>query len=117
MVLALAYGVIVDTEDKIVPSFTEVTAEEWLTLLMLGGMGLVGFFALTRSLQLIPPTTVAVLRAMEIVLAYGVQAVVLGEVPNSLAIAGSSLVITSVVAFAAENIFLTCAAGRVCGMH
>jgi len=117
VVLALAYGVIVDTEDMIVPSFTEVTAEEWLSLLMLGGMGLVGFFALTRSLQLIPPTTVAVLRAMEIVLAYGVQAVVLGEVPNSLAIAGSSLVITSVVAFAAENIFMTCAAGRVCGMH
>ena len=33
-----------------------------------------------RSLQLIPPTTVAVLRALEIVLAYGVQAIVLGEV-------------------------------------
>jgi len=117
VVLAMGYGILVDTEDKIVTNFTEVTAEEWLTLLMLGGMGLVGFFALTRSLQLIPPTTVAVLRAMEIVLAYGVQAAVLGEVPNSLAIAGSSLVITSVVAFAAENIFMTCAAGRVCGMH
>jgi len=117
VVLALGYGVLVDPEDKIVPNFAMVTAEEWLTLLMLGGMGLVGFFALTRSLQLIPPTTVAVLRAMEIVLAYGVQAVVLGEVPNSLAIAGSSLVITSVVAFAAENVFMTCAAGRMCGMH
>ena len=35
---------------------------------------------LSRSLQLIPPTTVAVVRAMEIVLAYGVQAAVLGEV-------------------------------------
>ena len=74
----------VDTDDMIVPNFAMVTAEEWLTLLMLGGMGLVGFFALTRSLQLIPPTTVAVLRAMEIVLAYGVQAVVLGEVRKAL---------------------------------
>ena len=139
---------LVDTEDKIVPSFTMVTAEEWLELLILGGMGLVGFFALTRygfllssnmsgnricsrSLQLIPPTTVAVLRAMEIVLAYGVQAVVLGEVriamyltrivlrvqvPNSLAIAGSSLVIISVVAFAAENIFFSCL-GRMIGCN
>lgn len=113
---ALGYGVLVDTDDKIDPNFAMVTAEEWLTLLMLGGMGLVGFFALTRSLQFIPPITVAVLRAMEIVLAYGVQAV-LGEVSNGLAIAGSSLVITSVVAFAAENIFMTCAAGRFCGIH
>eukprot|EP00092_Neocalanus_flemingeri_P092572 GFUD01117532.1.p1 GENE.GFUD01117532.1~~GFUD01117532.1.p1 ORF type:complete len:452 (-),score=77.33 GFUD01117532.1:54-1409(-) len=113
VVLAVAYGVLVDTEDKIIPSIVTVTAEEWLTLLMLGGMGLVGFFALTRSLHLIPPTTVAVLRALEIVLAYGVQAVVLGEVPDSLAMAGSSLVIVSVVAFAAENFILTCIGGRM----
>ena len=44
----MAYGVLVDPEDKIVPSFTTVTADEWLTLLLLGVMGLVGFFALTR---------------------------------------------------------------------
>ena len=80
ILLALAYGTMVDTEDVILTNITMVTAEEWLTLLLLGGMGLVGFFALTRSLQLIPPTTVAVVRAMEIVLAYGVQAAVLGEV-------------------------------------
>jgi len=117
VVLALAYGVLGDSEDKIITDFALVSAEEWLTLLMLGGMGLVGFFCLTRSLQLIPPTTVAVVRAMEIVLAYGVQAAVLGEVPNSLALAGSSLVIISVVAFAAENVFMTCSTGRICGMH
>jgi len=110
IILALAYGVLVDTEDIIIPSISMVTAEEWLTLLLLGGMGLVGFFALTRSLQLIPPTTVAVVRAMEIVLAYGVQAAVLGEFPNSLALTGSSLVIISVVAFAAEHLFLSCSA-------
>ena len=49
----------------------------------MGGSGLVGFFALTRSLQLIPPTTVAVLRALEIVLAYVVQGIVFGEVSLS----------------------------------
>ena len=78
--LALAYGVLGDSEDKIVTDFAMVSAEEWLTLLMLGGMGLISFFALTRSLLLIPPTTVAVVRAMEIVLAYGVQGAVLEEV-------------------------------------
>ncbi len=32
-----------------------------------------GYYAMTRSLQLIPPTTVAVLRALEIILAYVAQ--------------------------------------------
>ena len=80
IILALIYGTMLDTEDVILTNITMVSVDEWLILLMLGGMGLVGFFALTRSLQLIPPTTVAVVRAMEIVLAYGVQAAVLGEV-------------------------------------
>ena len=86
-----------DHEAKILFSFTSIEPREWLLLLLLGGMGLVGYFCLTRfiflflnfsglnnflcrSLQLIPPTTVAVLRALEIVLAYGVQAAVLDEV-------------------------------------
>ena len=80
VLLALVYGTMVDTEDVILTNITMVSAQEWLILLLLSGMGVVGFFALTRSLQLIPPTTVAVVRAMEIVLAYGVQAAVLGEV-------------------------------------
>ena len=45
----------------------------WPLLLLLGLMGILGYFSLTRSLRLIPPTTVAVLRAMEIILAYIVQ--------------------------------------------
>ena len=48
ILLALAYGVFVDTEDMIIPSILSVTAEEWLILIILGAMGLVGFFALTR---------------------------------------------------------------------
>jgi len=108
IILALIYGTMLDTEDVILTNFTMISAHEWLILLLLGGMGLVGFFALTRSLQLIPPTTVAVVRAMEIVLAYGVQAAVLGEIPDTLALVGSSFVIFSVVAFAAEDLFLSC---------
>jgi len=110
VVLALVYGTMVDTEDVILTNITMVSAQEWLILLLLSGMGVVGFFALTRSLQLIPPTTVAVVRAMEIVLAYGVQAAVLGEIPDDLALVGSSFVIISVVAFAAEDVILSCLA-------
>jgi len=110
VLLALVYGTMVDTEDVILTNITMVSAQEWLILLLLSGMGVVGFFALTRSLQLIPPTTVAVVRAMEIVLAYGVQAAVLGEIPDDLALVGSSFVIISVVAFAAEDVILSCLA-------
>jgi len=106
VVLSIVYGMFVDHEAKILFSFTSIEAHEWLMLLLLGGMGLVGYFCLTRSLQLIPPTTVAVLRALEIVLAYGVQAAVLDEAPDPVAMAGSAFVIISVLAFAAENVLV-----------
>jgi len=106
VVLSGLYGVVVDDETKIFFSISSIDTREWLLLLLLGGMGLVGYFCLNRSLQLVPPTTVAVLRALEIVLAYGVQAAVLDEVPDPVAMAGSAFVIISVLAFAAENVLL-----------
>ena len=60
-------------------SFNILLTEEttWPLILILGLMGILGHFSLTRSLRLIPPTTVAVLRAMEIILAYIVQVIIL----------------------------------------
>jgi len=83
-----------------------IASSQWLVLVLLGLAGVTGYFALTRSLQLVPPTTVAVLRAMEIILAYLVQALVMAEVPGLLACSGSSLVVLSVLAFALEDIVL-----------
>lgn len=106
VVLAFVFGFL-DPQDRILFSISSVSTTEWLVLGMLGGMGILGYFCLTRSLQLIPPTTVAVLRAMEIILAYLAQALVMGEVPDLLAISGSSLVMLSVVAFALEELILS----------
>merc|ERR1711970_482783 len=106
VVLSVLYGAAIDHEAKTLFSFTSIDAREWLLLLLLGAMGLVGYFCLTRFLQLVPPTTVAVLRALEIVLAYGVEAAVLNEVPDPVAMAGSAFVIISVLAFSAENFLL-----------
>lgn len=100
--VALLYSA-VDTEDRINGLVVEVPGHDWLWLGILGVMGLSGYYALTRSLQLIPPTTVAVLRAMEIVLAYLIQGIVTGVVPNMMTVTGSSLVIISVVATAVED--------------
>jgi len=106
VIIAIVIGFL-DHQNRILFAFTSVTASEWMLLGMLGGMGILGYFCLTRSLQLIPPTTVAVLRAMEIILAYLAQALVMGEIPDLLAISGSSLVMLSVVAFALEELILS----------
>merc|ERR1719158_2149985 len=107
VVLALVFSIF-DQDNNIVFNPAVITWEQWVVLLGLGGMGIAGYFSMTRSLQLIPPTTVAVLRAMEIILAYIIQAVVMGEVPDTLAITGSSLVMMSVVAFALEDLIRGC---------
>ena len=67
--------ILFDQESKV--NFNILLREEtsWPLLLLLGLMGILGYFSLTRSLRLIPPTTVAVLRAMEIILAYIVQVI------------------------------------------
>ena len=64
---------IFDNDNKIIFAISTISGNQWLVLVSLGLMGLVGHFSMTRSLRLIPPTTVAVLRAMEIVLAYIAQ--------------------------------------------
>jgi len=107
VVLALVFSIF-DEDNRIIFNISSISLEQWLILAMLGGMGIIGYFSMTRSLQLIPPTTVAVLRAMEIILAYIAQAVVMREVPDSLAITGSSLVMLSVVAFALEELIIGC---------
>ena len=58
---------------RFVFSISQVPLRDWLELLGLGASGMIGYFCMTRALQLIPPTTVAVLRALEIVLAYLVE--------------------------------------------
>ena len=110
-----------DSENSIVFSISSISLNSWLLLVLLGLSGIMGYFSMTRSLRLIPPTTVAVLRALEIILAYIAQvrnvtlsrvilnftlhqAVVMGEIPNIISISGSSMVMFSVIAFAMEEI-------------
>merc|ERR1719295_2573653 len=96
-----------DPSNRILFHITSITTSQWVALGVLGVAGVLGYFCLTRSLQLIPPTTVAVLRAMEIIISYLIQALVMAEVPNSLALGGSSLVVLSVLAFALEQPILS----------
>jgi len=105
--LALGFSCL-DPNNRIIFNIAAIEVDEWLFLLMLGGSGLLGYYSMTRSLRLIPPTTVAVLRALEIILAYIAQAAIMGEMPNALAISGSSIVMFSVIGFALEETILSC---------
>jgi len=95
-----------DEENKIIYNISAISGNQWLILTAMGSAGIIGHFCMTRSLRLIPPTTVAVLRAKEIILAYVAQAALMGEIPNAISISGSSLVMLSVVAFALEEVIL-----------
>ena len=62
-----------DSDNSIIFSISSISLNTWLLLVLLGLSGIMGYFSMTRSLRLIPPTTVAVLRALEIILAYIAQ--------------------------------------------
>ena len=60
--------------------------------------GMVSYLCMTKSLQMIDPTIVAFVRAMEIVFAYVAQIVIMHQLPNLLAIIGGSCVLFSLLA-------------------
>ena len=103
LALSLSYSLI-DSTDRLTPDLiTSIPINDWLLLSMLGMLGLLGFGCLAKALQLVPPTTVAVLRAMELVVAFGLQAVVTSVLPDHLDMVGAGLVILGVTATALEE--------------
>lgn len=105
-VVAVVYGLTLDHEDLILSDISSLSVMDMINLVLLSAFGLLGLLLLTRALHLLPPTTVAVIRVVEIVLAYILQAFIMNKVPNTLAIIGSSLVVVSVVGVSAENFFI-----------
>ncbi len=45
----------------------------WASLLALSALGVTAYFCMTEALRVISPTSVSVVRALEIVMAYGLQ--------------------------------------------
>merc|ERR1712141_584887 len=78
----------------------ELKATDWLILTFLSLSGILGYFTMTISLKMVSPTSVSVLRALEIILAYICQAIILHIMPNTLCIIGSILVILCVTGIA-----------------
>ena len=89
--------------NRIVTNMEALTAVEWVVLSMISMLGILAYFSMTASLKMITPTSVSVLRALEIVLAYLCQILILAQMPNLLCVIGASLVIISVVGIAIEE--------------
>ena len=80
------------------PKIVEIPLSHWLAFGLISIGGIIGFFCMTKSLQLIDPTLVTFLRALEIILGYGLQIVIMGQVPSIISISGGLIVVFSVIA-------------------
>ena len=94
----------VDSQRQILsPDIIHIDLYVWLAFWGMALAGILSFFFVTRSLQLIDPTTVAFVRALEIVFAYVAQVTILQQMPTTLAIIGAGCVMASVLAVALEE--------------
>ena len=94
----------VDTQRQILSyDFLSIDVYIWLAFFGMALAGILSFFFVTRSLQLIDPTIVAFVRALEIVFAYVAQVTILQQIPTTLAIIGAGCVMGSVLAVALQQ--------------
>merc|ERR1719445_1138960 len=84
----------------------ETSWSQWMTFFGLSLSGLVAFTTLTLSLQLISPNLVASLRCLELVLAFSVQAIISGSMPDVISSIGGTLIILGVIILAFQEKFL-----------
>jgi drug/metabolite transporter (DMT)-like permease len=96
-------GCATQNEESIINKLESLTLSNWAILVMISLIGILAYFTLTESLRFVTPTTVSVLRALEIVLAYGCQVVFMGQIPNLTCILGATLVMISVIGIAIQE--------------
>ena len=68
--------------DRVVGAIGSFSVDNWVILVAVSAVGIVGYLCYTASLKSVTPTSVSVLRSQEIVLAYFCQ--VLGSVTKEL---------------------------------
>ena len=65
--------------------------------------GLIAFTTLTLSLQLISPNIVASLRCLELVLAFSVESIITGSLPDIVTSTGGALIILGVIILSLQD--------------
>ena len=85
------------------PEIVNIPSTHWLAFVMMAFAGICAYFCMTKSLQLIDPTIVAFVRALEIPMAYTVQVLFMHQVASSASVIGGCLVTFSVIAMALQT--------------
>ena len=88
------------------PDIVNIPLADWLAYSFMSMGGIVAYFCMTRSLQMIDPTVVSFVRALEIIVAYVAQYVIMEEVPTLLSIVGAALVLLSVSSMTLQNFII-----------
>ena len=81
----------------------DLSVMDWTVMFMISTVGILSYFSLMEALFSISPTSVSVLRSLEIVLAYICQILFIGLYPDVIGIGGSLLVMASVIGIAIEE--------------
>jgi len=103
LAISLIYCVVNDKSYILSSHIVDTTLTQWLTFLGLSISGLLAFTTLTKSLQLISPSLVASLRCLELVLAFSVQIIISGSVPDLIVVIGAFLISLGVIILAFQK--------------
>ena len=107
--IAVTYGLLHPGSDILSTNVVNIPAKDWaiffgkkqfiiiiiIILILTSGLsisGLLAFFTLTKSLQMISPNLVASLRTLELVLAFSVQSLITGVAPDTLSCVGGTFI-------------------------
>ena len=103
-IIVALLGWIIDPESsKILTKFEALGTSDWLLLCMISMIGIVAILAMTAALKMISPTSVSVLKALEIIFAFLFQIIVMHQWPNVLCIVGATLVSGSIIGISIEE--------------
>ena len=102
LIVSLVSSTFDDKETILNTDIVNLDLYHWLAFFGMATAGIFSYFCMTKSLQMIDPTIVAFVRALEIVFAYVAQIAIMHQLPNLLAVIGGSCVLISVLAMAIQ---------------
>ena len=67
---------------------------------------MLGYYCMTKSLQLVDPTVVAFIRSLEIVFGYVFQVAIMHQIPTVLSLIGAGFVLISVLFISLQDVLI-----------
>jgi len=103
LIISISFSLIESASHILSPEILNISWSDWLILTGLAVSGLLGFTSMTQALKLISPNIVSSLRALELVLAYGVQTIITRTYPDICSCLGGGFILTGVLILAFQD--------------